>query len=274
MNCKRMISWKPLSGAGALFLLLLGGTTVSGQLTQEIVEKTTSATALVVVNTEYGPGFGTAFCISNEGFFATDAHVVLPIEGRLQLVIHPGEKDQQVVNAHVVGADSARDLAVIQPDTPVDVPALRLGDSDKLFPTQEVTAFGYPFGTELTVEKTSYPAISVNTGKVTSLRKKDGELYLVQIDAAVNPGNSGGPIIDDDGDVVGLAEAIVPGSGVNFAIPVARLQEMVDKPLINVEPGAVRWAQRGVKIPFTVRVTAPKNPTQDYQVNLSVKQST
>jgi S1-C subfamily serine protease len=266
-----MTFFKPFFAVGAM-ASLLGCAEASGALTQAVVEKTETATALVVVNTEFGPGFGSAFCIDGSGLFATDAHVVLPMEGRIQLVIHPGEKDQQVVNAHVVGADSSTDLAVIQAENAGNLTALSLGDSDKLFPTQEVTAFGYPFGDELTVEKNAYPSISVNLGKVTSLRKKDnGELYLVQLDAAVNPGNSGGPIIDDEGKVMGLVEAGVPGSGVNFAIPVARLKAMLAKPLVDVEPGAVKWSERSESQAFTVKVTTLKNSGMEYQVSLSIK---
>ncbi len=260
------------AGVVAAACLLWGSTAAPGALTQGQVEKIEGATALVVVTTEYGPAFGTAFCIDAKGLFATDAHVVLPIEGRLQLVIHPGEKDQKVVNAQVVGADSSMDLAVIQAENAGELTPLQLGDSDTLFPTQEVTAFGYPFGDMLTVEKSAYPSISVNSGKVTSLRKKDGALYLVQIDAAVNPGNSGGPIVDDTGKVMGLVEAAVRGSGVNFAIPVARLKGMLAKPLISVEPGAVRWSQRGAQQAFTVKVTTLKYSTTDYQVSLVIKQ--
>jgi len=273
MNRPGMTFFRPFFVVGTV-AWLLGCAAASGALTQQVVEKTEAATALVVVTTEFGPGFGTAFCIDGSGLFATDAHVVLPMEGRIQLVIHPGEKDQQVVNAHVVGADSSTDLAVIQAENAANLTALSLGDSDKLFPTQEVTAFGYPFGDELTVEKNAYPSISVNLGKVTSLRKKEnGELYLVQIDAAVNPGNSGGPIIDDEGKVMGLVEASVRGSGVNFAIPVARLKAMLAKPLVDVEPGAVKWSERSENQAFTVKVTTLKNSGMEYQVSLSIKQN-
>jgi serine protease Do len=75
----------------------------------------------------------------------------------------------------------------------------------------EVVAFGYPFGSGLAVSKKEKPAISVNVGRITSLRQKAGELHRIQIDAALNPGNSGGPVLDKEGKVIGVVVGGVQG---------------------------------------------------------------
>lgn len=74
----------------------------------------------------------------------------------------------------------------------------------------------------------------MNVGRITALRQKGAVLDLIQLDAQVNPGNSGGPVLAPDGVVVGIVEAGVPGSGVNFAIPVSLLTKGITTPIIGV----------------------------------------
>jgi len=108
--------------------------------------------------------------------------------------------------------------------------ALELGADKDLAELTEVIAGGFPFGVAL-AQPGKYPPISVNAGKVTSLRRdKDDELHRIQFDAAVNPGNSGGPLLNLAGEVVGVNSMIYSGTGgymgVSFAIPIEVAMEV------------------------------------------------
>jgi S1-C subfamily serine protease len=183
-----------------------------------IVQRGKRATALVVLPA--GQGFGSSFCIDAAGFFVTNEHVVhsLPKEAKVSLVLQPGEAGERVVQAVVVRADARSDLALLKAEGAKELEALELGGVDDLVETAPVTAFGYPFGDRLAVREKQYPNVSVNVGRVTSLRRAHKELEAIQIDAVLNPGNSGGPVLDANGLVVGIVRAGIVGSGVNFAI--------------------------------------------------------
>jgi len=196
----------------------------------ETIQRTKQATAFVTVELADGIAEGSAFCIDASGLFVTNAHVVAGQKpgGLLKLVLHPGESDQVVLPANVVKLDKGKDLAVLQIVHPKNLTPLTLGNSTALVETMPVVAFGYPFGSELALKEGDYPSISVSTGHITSLRKIDGELAAIQLDASLNEGNSGGPVIDSKGEVIAIVEAGIPGSGVNLAIPVSFLRSVVN----------------------------------------------
>jgi len=260
-------------GALAAAAACLGGATTAWALPADSVDRAERATVLVDVNTSEGRAFGSAFCIRDTGLFVTDGHVVLASNKPIKLVIRPGETDQRVVNAHVLGIDYEADLAVLQADKPVEAPKLEFGDSDSVAATQEITAFGYPFGNMLAMDKDSYPSVTVNSGKVTALRKEKGELALIQVDALVNPGNSGGPVLDGDGRVIGIVESGVPGAGLNFATPVARLKKMLDGPLVLIDPPTVAYAKRNQQQTFSIHVNSLSKSALDYEVEFKITDS-
>ena len=202
-------------------------------LPREAVEQVKRVTALVEVHIGKDRGFGTAFCIDAKGVFVTNAHVVGKLH-KMTVILCPGEADQRIVDAKVLKVNVEMDLALIQIDDPGTLKALELGDAGTLFDTMDLTAFGYPFGNALASSEKEYPSISVSTGHITSLRKKAGELELIQLDAVLNPGNSGGPVLDGNGRVVGIVQAGLPGAGINFAIPVSRLQKFLKLPMETI----------------------------------------
>lgn len=211
-----------------MLAVLLACSSAAMALSRENVEQIKRVTALVEIDMgKQGRGFGTAFCIDAKGIFVTNAHVVHGHKGKFNVILSPGETDQRITHARVLKSDEDMDLALIQIENPPALKPLALGDIKTLFDTMDLTAFGYPFGAALAASKTDYPSISVSTGHVTSLRKKAGELDIIQLDAVLNPGNSGGPVIDGDGKVIGIVQAGLPGAGINFAIPVSRLQKFL-----------------------------------------------
>ena len=137
--------------------------------------------------------------------------------------------------------------------------------------TMDVVAVGYPFGGAMSLETSSFPSVSVNTGHVTSLRKKAGELQLIQVDAALNPGNSGGPLLDDSGEVIGIVQAGILGSGLNFAIPVHRLESLLQTPVITVARTTLEYDRRAEVQPIVVKVISLIKPAPTYSVQMTLQ---
>src|SRR5204863_78892 len=100
------------------------------------------------------------------------------------------------------------------------------GSAEGLSELMEVVAFGFPFGTALSADRRDYPAVSVNVGSVTALRRKAGALHRIQVDVPLNPGNSGGAVLDRTGKVVGVVVAgAQPAVGAEARGPVRRRQD-------------------------------------------------
>src|SRR5262249_31310079 len=173
---------------------------------QEVARLGKAATAYVHVKLAAGTASGSAFCVHPSGLFVTNQHV---IDGAtaVTLVLNPGRKDQKVYAAEVRYADAEADLALLRAADATGLPALALGSDDGVAERTEVVACGFPFGEALAVGRGEYPAVSINAGAVTALRRKGDALHRLQLDASLNPGNSGGPVLGPDGKVVGVVVA-------------------------------------------------------------------
>ena len=178
---------------------------------------------------------GSGVIVDSLGHIITNAHVVEgasrirvqlaePVEGLLrgQSIVRP---EGQSLDARLVGLDRETDLAVLRIDRTAP-PYLDLGDSDALRAGQLVFAFGSPLGLENSV------SIGVVSSAARQLRPEDPVIY-VQTDAAVNPGNSGGPLVDTDGRVVGINTMILSQSGgsegISFAVPSNIVRSVLDQ---------------------------------------------
>jgi hypothetical protein len=180
-------------------------------------------------------------------------------DANVTLVFDSGTKNEQSAKAEVVAIDPERDLAVLRVTGVKDLPApLDLEKAPELAETLPVWTFGYPFGKVLATGK-GHPAITIGKAAISSLRENDdGDLALVQIDGALNPGNSGGPIVDVQGRLVGVAVATIRNSsGIGLAIPGAELRQTLlgrtgtfditrkekesgkDKTMLHVELGVI-----------------------------------
>ena len=154
-------------------------------------------------------GVGSGFILSADGFVMTNAHVV---DGADEVLVTLPDKRE--FKARIVGADKRTDVAVVKIDA-TGLPAVRIGDVNKLRVGEWVMAIGSPFGLENSV-----------TAGIVSAKQRDTGDYLpfIQTDVAVNPGNSGGPLINMRGEVVGINSQIYSRSGgfmgISFAIPI------------------------------------------------------
>jgi S1-C subfamily serine protease len=163
---------------------------------------------------------GSGFLINDNGFILTNLHVISG-SSRIQVTLY----DQTQYSARAIDTDRSDDLALIKINLKRKQAFLRLGDSDRLQVGQKVLAIGNPFGLEGTL----------TTGVVSSIGRaiesEDNQRMegMIQTDAAINGGNSGGPLLDSGGNVIGINSAIVGRTnlGIGFALPINRAKALL-----------------------------------------------
>ena len=177
-------------------------------------------------------GLGSGFIISADGYVITNAHVVQRADEVTVTLT-----DKREFKAKVIGTDERTDVAVLKIDT-TGLPKLTIGDSDKVRVGEWVLAIGSPFGFENTVTAGIVSAKSRDTGDFVP---------FIQTDAAVNPGNSGGPLFNTKGEVIGINSQIFSGSGgylgISFAIPVNTAMNVANQ---LIKTGKVNRGRVGV----------------------------
>ena len=195
-------------------------------------------------------GQGSGVIFDAKGLLLTNAHVV---EGADQLTVDLS--DGRRVPARVVGKDSLTDLAVVRLEGSGPWPVADLGDSDRLSVGDWAIAVGNPFGLESTV---TLGIISNLNRNVAQLGISGKRLDLIQTDAAINPGNSGGPLLNADGEVIGINTLVRsgPGAGLGFAIPINRARTIAQQ---LVASGKARHPVIGIRLSPVPRPT-PTSP--------------
>jgi serine protease Do len=248
-----------LSMASALLVISAFGIQqpVAGQVAaagDQIVEVARQVSPAVVSVTRTG-GAGSGVIISEDGIILTNNHVV-GNANRVAIRLIDGRQFTGVV----LGRDPGIDIAIVRIDAP-DLAVAPLGDSDALQVGQAAIAIGNPLGLERTVTSGIISAIN---------RSPRGFLLegLVQTDAAINPGNSGGPLLDIDGEVIGINTAIirgqadVPAVGLGFAVPINLAVNVVEQILTT---GRVVRAYMGIS-------AGDIEPEMAQQLNLPVNE--
>jgi serine protease Do len=187
-------------------------------------------------------GVGSGFIISDDGFIMTNAHVV---EGADEVTVTL--TDRREFKAKVLGADRRSDVALLKVEAR-NLPSLRMGDSSHIRVGEWVIAIGSPFNLENTV----------TAGIISAKARDTGEyLPLIQSDVAVNPGNSGGPLINMRGEVIGINSQIATLSGayngISFAVPIDEVMRVADQ---IKKTGKVTRGRLGVQISEVTRDVA------------------
>ncbi|MBJ6765812.1 trypsin-like peptidase domain-containing protein [Myxococcaceae bacterium JPH2] len=165
-------------------------------------------------------GLGSGALIDPSGIIVTNDHVI-----RGASAIHVVLADGRTFDAEVMGSDATNDLAVLKVSAKEPLPAARLGTSADLMIGETVVAIGSPFG----LSKTVTAGVVSATGRTF---RADDRVYndFIQTDAAINPGNSGGPLLNVDGEIIGINTAIFAnGQGIGFAIPADKVRRIVEE---------------------------------------------
>jgi len=254
--------------AAAVVFSMMGWASAMGSEPPPWLGSATGATVLVRVQRMFRgspvPTSGSGFFITTSGIVLTNWHVVAPqIElpsygdttevatsiGKIEVVIDAGTPRARTVEGKVVTSDRRRDLALLRV-AGARAPTLGLAARPATV-TAPIWAIGFPFGEMLAANKDN-PEPTVTLGRVTAIRHDEQGLEeRIQIDAAVNPGNSGGPLLDGDGNVVGVIVAgIHNANAMSFAIPLSIVQAFVDEKqvLVKVDPDAVYRRADRIKV--------------------------
>jgi S1-C subfamily serine protease len=164
-------------------------------------------------------GVGSGFVVNERGFIVTNSHVIRDAQ-KVTVILPDGES----IEGDVIASDSRRDLALLRVDVEGLKP-IKLGDSDNIRVGEIVFAIGSPLG---------LPGSSVTMGIISAVNRtivgEDIVLEdLIQTDAAINPGNSGGPLVNVEGEAIGIATAIIPyAQGIGFAIPINTVKRFLE----------------------------------------------
>jgi S1-C subfamily serine protease len=212
---------------------------VYAAVNKSVVNITTEATEVGFFGEDTTSGSGSGFVIDKAGHLLTNLHVVQGAD-TVKVTLFDGSQH----DAFVIGEDAANDVAVLRINVPDEklVP-VTFGDSSRVLVGQKILALGNPFGLERTLTS------GIVSSLERSLKTRNGRTIkgIIQTDAAVNPGNSGGPLLNSHGEVIGMNTAIVSqvgqSAGISFAVPTNGIRRILDQLIRN---GRVIRADLGI----------------------------
>jgi S1-C subfamily serine protease len=171
----------------------------------------------------------------------TSSHAIQGAGGSAKLVLNAGTPEQRILTSKLLWRNRASDLALLRAENAEALAALPLGPAAGLIELMDVVVLGFSFGQVPAVAAGAgadqYPAISMNRGAISSLQRRNGQLERIHLNAAVNPGNSGGPLLDSKGRVAGVVLGRVEGpigAGIDLAIPGNVLDRFLARPTIDL----------------------------------------
>ena len=206
--------------------------TADGMAGEDIYKKVNPSVVSVISTTSEGTGSGSGVIMSKDGYIITNNHVV---DGAQSVSVKLS--DGTSLDAEIIGTDEQTDLAVIKVTPTSDLTAAEFGDSDELEPGEYAYAIGSPGGVQF--------ANTITGGRISAINRdltvNDRVMTLIQTDASINNGNSGGALINKYGQVVGITSAKLSGNafgsatveGMGFAIPINTAKDIVDELIQN-----------------------------------------
>lgn len=206
--------------------------TANGMAGEDIYKKVNPSVVSVISTTSEGTGSGSGVIMSKDGYIITNNHVV---DGAQSVSVQLS--DGTSLDAEIIGTDEQTDLAVIKVTPTSDLTAAEFGDSDELEPGEYAYAIGSPGGVQF--------ANTITGGRISAINRdltvNDRVMTLIQTDASINNGNSGGALINKYGQVVGITSAKLSGNafgsatveGMGFAIPINTAKDIVDELIQN-----------------------------------------
>lgn len=212
-----------------------------------IVEKVTPAVVSIVTENSSASSFyssgsaGTGMIVSADGYIITNKHVVKGARN-IQVITYSGDTYD---NVKILGQDPLNDVAYLKIDGATDLPTINLGDSKTIAVGQPVLAIGNALGS---YQNSVTQGIISGTGRSIEATDSNGSnaeslIDMIQTDAAINPGNSGGPLVNANGDVIGINTAVADANGLGFSIPIAAVKGMLNNIIKN---GSAERAYLGV----------------------------
>lgn len=209
----------------------------------EVAKKTMPSVLLIKGITGQGESLGTGFVVSSDGKIATALHVIQDLKsGGVRL-----SNGEIFDSFSVLAFDQRKDLAIIKVSG-FDLPVVELGNSNEVSPGEQVVLIGSPQGLEGTI----------TTGVISAIRElPDGGFKIIQTDAATNPGNSGGPLMNSRGQAVGMIDFKLRGTeNLNFALPINYIRGLLSNP-----PSPMTLDEMRARISGASDVFSTKNST-------------
>ncbi len=212
-------------------------------------------------------GAGSGFIVSADGYIVTNKHVVEDTSAEYTVILNDEKNQGKKVVAKVLARDPDNDIAVLKIDLG-DLPFINFGDSAQLQVGQTAIAIGYALGQfDNTVTKgvVSGLARSITAGGLSTGNGSETLTGLIQTDAAINPGNSGGPLLDINGDAIGMDTAMADGQSLGFAIPINLVKDAFNQVKNSGTITAADKAFLGVRyIPVTADLQTNNKLPYDY----------
>jgi S1-C subfamily serine protease len=246
--------------------------TTDGQIPKPLLDALKAATVYVRVMADRRGVSGSGFVLKVDGdtaLIVTNDHVAVPRGKELagpavrfehELVFYSGRRNEFIRKAELIATDGVRDLAILRVrgiKGVADFPAPLSTDKAPLSETMPVFIMGFPFGSDLATGRAN-PALTIGKGTISSLREDDnGELDTIQLNGDVNPGNSGGPVVDSRGRLVGIAVASIDATQIGMAIPAAELTKMLAGRIGKVVPTIRQHEGAAVLVDLHAEVADP-----------------
>jgi S1-C subfamily serine protease len=247
------------------------GKPLPAQMPEDILKRVKAATVhLRVTRQGGGVSEGSGFFAIQPGIVITNAHVLgmlhagsrAPID--VQVTLNSGETNEVKLDGAVLGVDRQSDLAIVRiGESPFLPTPLLLEGERKPFETQEVFIFGFPYGEQLGA------GITISKSGVSRLPKNPaGELKEIQVNGGMHPGNSGGPVVNSFGNVVGVAVSQIRGTTINFAVPAEKVRLIMDGRLAETAIGEAFLQEGQPLLPVRLTCLDPLNRVRTLRVDV------